>query len=231
MAPTLGRDFLPQEFDHAPQAPGFRASTENRGDTGIAILSDRLFRRLGGTPAILGTLVVISNIPYTVVGVLPAGFRLPVAPSLQLGIGPQTDIDVVLNTTMSRTSRGPGAALARLKPGVAIETAVAELEGLRMAANQARGKDESSSGLSLADILRLILSNAAALVVTGVAIGIGGSAALSRLIGGVLYGVSPTDPFAYVMVSLLLIAVALIAAYLPARRAMRLDPMMALRRE
>jgi putative ABC transport system permease protein len=86
-------------------------------------------------------------------------------------------------------------------------------------------------GARQADIQRLILSYAGALVVAGVAVGISGSAALSKLIGGVLYGVSLTDPVAYATVSLLLVAVALIAAYLPARRAMRLDPMMALRRE
>lgn len=86
-------------------------------------------------------------------------------------------------------------------------------------------------GARQADIRRMILSYAVALVGAGVAIGLSGSAVLSRLIGGVLYGVSPTDPFAYVTVSLLLVAVALIAAYLPARRAMRLDPMMALRHE
>ena len=149
VAPVLGRDFLPQEFEHAPQAPGLRASTENRSDTGIAVLSDRLFRRLGGDPGMLGESVVIGNVPYAVVGVLPPSFRLPVAPGLQLGVGPQTDIDVVLNTTVSRTSRGPGAVLARLKPGVPIETASAELEGIREAANQTRGKDETSSGLNL----------------------------------------------------------------------------------
>jgi putative ABC transport system permease protein len=86
-------------------------------------------------------------------------------------------------------------------------------------------------GAREADILRMILSYAVGLVVAGVAIGVSGSAALSTLIAGVLYGVTPTDPVAYVAVTLLLVTVAVIAAYLPARRAMRLDPMMALRHE
>lgn len=149
VAPVIGRDFLPQEFEHAPQAPGLRASTENRGDTGIAVFSDRLFRRLGGDPGMVGESVVIGNVPYTVVGVLPPSFRLPVAPSLQLGIGPRTDIDLVLNTTVGRTSRAPGAMVGRLKPGVRIDTAFVELEGIREAANLARTKDETSSGLNL----------------------------------------------------------------------------------
>jgi putative ABC transport system permease protein len=86
-------------------------------------------------------------------------------------------------------------------------------------------------GARPADILRMILSNSAALVAAGVAIGLSGSAALSGVIGGVLYGVTPTDSLAYAAVSVLLIVVALMAAYLPARRAMRLDSMMALRHE
>ena len=62
IVPALGRDFLPHEFDHAPQAPGLRASAENRSDTGIAVLSDRIFRRrLGGDPGILGKSVVIVS--------------------------------------------------------------------------------------------------------------------------------------------------------------------------
>ena len=84
-------------------------------------------------------------------------------------------------------------------------------------------------GARRSDILRLVLSQASTLVVAGVAMGLAGSVALSRLIRGVLYGVTPTDVWAYVTVSLLLMAVALAAAYLPARRAMRVAPMVALR--
>jgi predicted permease len=149
VVPVLGRDFLPHEFEHAPQAPGLRASSENRSGTGVAVLSDRLFRRLGGDPGLLGKPIVIGTVPYAAVGVLPRSFRLPVTPSLQLGVGPQTDVDVVLNTTVGRSYRGPGAALARLKPGIPIEQAVAELEGIRAAANVGRTEDESSAGLNL----------------------------------------------------------------------------------
>jgi putative ABC transport system permease protein len=149
MAPAIGRDFLPADFERAPQAPGLRPSPENRSDTGIAVLSDRLFRRLGGDLATLGESVTVNNVQYTVVGVLPPSFRLPVAPSLQLGVGPQTDVDVILNTTLGRTFRGPGAVLARLKPGTQIASAFAELEGIRKAANQTRPKNDASSDLNL----------------------------------------------------------------------------------
>jgi len=149
VAPVIGRDFLPQDFEHAPQAPGLRASAENRSDTGVAVLSDRLFRRLGGHPRLLGEPVQIGNVRYAIVGVLPPSYRLPVAPSLQLGVGARTDVDLVLNATVGRASRGPGAVLGRLKPGVRIDTAFAELEGIRQAANQSRTKDETSAGLRL----------------------------------------------------------------------------------
>jgi putative ABC transport system permease protein len=150
VAPVLGRDFLSREFEHAPHAPGLRAGAENRSDTGIAVVSDRLFRRhFGGDPLIVGRSIAIGNVSYAVIGVLPPTFRLPVPPSLQLGIGPRTDVDVVLNTTVGSTWRGPGAVLGRLKPGIAIPTAGAELETIRAAANRRPGDEGSSGDLKL----------------------------------------------------------------------------------
>ena len=154
VAPVLGRDFLPQEFEHAPAAPGLRASAENGQNTGIALLSDATFRRLGGNAALLGKPVLIANTPYTVVGVLPESFRLPVAPTLQLGVGAQTDVDIVLNATIGPTTRAPGAVLARLKPGALFETGAAELHGIRAAANQKRDEDDNTSELNL-QVVRL----------------------------------------------------------------------------
>jgi putative ABC transport system permease protein len=69
------------------------------------------------------------------------------------------------------------------------------------------------------------------LTLIGVAIGSVGSLVLGRLIVSLFYGVSPTDPIAFASVAALWIFVALIACYIPARRAMRVDPMVALRHE
>jgi putative ABC transport system permease protein len=149
VSPVIGRDFRPEEFEHAPAAPGLRPSDQNRKDTGIAILTERLFRKLGSDARLLGKPVVIAGTPYTVVGVLPSTFRLPVAPSLQLGVGSQDDVDVVLNTTIGPTSRVPGAVLGRLASGAALETAIVELQRIHAAANQTRSEDESTSDLAL----------------------------------------------------------------------------------
>lgn len=88
-----------------------------------------------------------------------------------------------------------------------------------------------ASGANRLDILRMILSHAAGLAIVGIAVGIAGAAALSKYIAGVLYGIPTHDPWAYLIVCSSLILVALAAAYLPARRAMALEPLSVLRRE
>ena len=69
------------------------------------------------------------------------------------------------------------------------------------------------------------------LVAAGVVIGIAAAAVAVRLIASMLYGLSPTDPLTYASVALLLVLVALLACLLPARRAAKIDPMVALRAE
>jgi putative ABC transport system permease protein len=69
------------------------------------------------------------------------------------------------------------------------------------------------------------------LAVLGVAIGLTGAFALMRLMRSLLFGVSASDPFTFVAISLLLAFVALLASYIPARRAARIDPMISLRCE
>ena len=82
-----------------------------------------------------------------------------------------------------------------------------------------------------ADILKLIVGQGAVLVFIGVAVGFFAALALTRLMAGLLFGVTPADWPTFTAVSLLLFAISLAATYVPARRAMKLDPMVALRGE
>ena len=86
-------------------------------------------------------------------------------------------------------------------------------------------------GAHHASILRLVLRHGVTVAASGIGIGLVASIALTRAIRSLLVGVTPTDPTTFVGVSLLLAAVALVASYVPARRAARVDPLMALRSE
>jgi len=92
--------------------------------------------------------------------------------------------------------------------------------GIRLALGATRGT-----------ILQMILRQGLELAIAGAAVGLLGALIVSHLMAGLLYGVRPTDPVTFVGVAILLIGIALLACYLPARRAMRVDPMVALRYE
>jgi ABC-type antimicrobial peptide transport system permease subunit len=86
-------------------------------------------------------------------------------------------------------------------------------------------------GATRGQVLGLVLGHGVRLTLIGVAIGAVGALALSRLITSLLYGVTPTDPATFVAVPAVLSAVAVLASYAPARRAMRVDPLVAMRAE
>jgi len=119
------------------------------------------------------------------------------------------------------------AALALLLAAVGIYGMMAYRVGQRM----------HELGLHIAlgaqrrDVLRLVLGDVAQLASLGIAIGVAGAFALTRLMTSLLFEVKPTDPATFAIVAIVLAIVALAASYVPARRAMRVDPMVALRHE
>ena len=86
-------------------------------------------------------------------------------------------------------------------------------------------------GAHSGSVMRMVLRQAALLVVSGVVVGLIGSLALSRSLSSLLFNLSPTDPLTLFGVAALLTGVALLASYLPARQATRVDPLSTLRSE
>ena len=150
------------------------------------------------------------NLPLTNVKTLEEHMRLPLAPAQLLAwlSGTFSVLALLLAAT------GLYGVMAYLVSGRTREF------GIRVAL-----------GAQRSDVLRLVLGEGLSLVGIGICFGLLMSIALTRVVQSVLYGVSATDPLTFAGVALLLAAVALLACYLPARRAMKVDPMIALRYE
>jgi putative ABC transport system permease protein len=86
-------------------------------------------------------------------------------------------------------------------------------------------------GAQRADVLRIVLGEALKLVLAGAALGLAAAFALTKLLATLLYNISATDPAIFALGTFQLIVVALAACYIPARRAIRVDPIVALRHE
>ena len=88
-----------------------------------------------------------------------------------------------------------------------------------------------SLGAQAGDIFKLVITQGLTLTLIGVVIGLAGAYAVTRAMAQLLYGITSTDPLTFVGISLLLGAVAMLACYVPTRKAIRVDPMVALRHE
>jgi ABC-type antimicrobial peptide transport system permease subunit len=118
--------------------------------------------------------------------------------------------------------------------GLAVVLAAVGLFGL-MSYSVARRTNEIGIRMALGarsqDVLRLVMRESMTLVIVGIVIGLGVALGTSRLVETLLFGLAPTDAFSLATAVLLMIAVSALAGYLPARRASRVDPMVALHQE
>ncbi|MHC4517051.1 MAG: FtsX-like permease family protein [Planctomycetota bacterium] len=124
--------------------------------------------------------------------------------------------------------------LLGLFAGIALTLASVGVYGLLQYSTAQQTHDlgiRMALGARRADVLGGVLKQGLKLALVGVALGLAGALTLTRVLSSLLYDVTPTDPLTLVCVSLVLTAVALLASYLPARRAAKVDPMQALRYE
>jgi putative ABC transport system permease protein len=126
------------------------------------------------------------------------------------------------------------AWLCGIFAGVALLLTATGIYGL-LSFSVARRTGEIGTRLALGatrgDVLKLVLRQGIGLIAIGLVAGLAGAIVLTRSLRGLLFGVRPTDPISFLLVAMLLVTVGLLASYLPARRATRIDPLSALRSE
>jgi putative ABC transport system permease protein len=146
-----------------------------------------------------------------------------------------TRTGTVLQTVSDRLApKQLTAALIAVFAGLALALAAIGIYGVLSFSVAQRTHEigvRMALGAERSEVLRMVVGEASLVALGGVLIGLAGAFALTRVIRSLLFGVSPTDPLVFAGVSVVLLAVAVLAAFLPARRAARVDPIEAIRYE
>jgi hypothetical protein len=234
---SIGRVLLPEE-DRTP------------GAHPVVILGHHLWkRRCAGDPAVVGTTVYINKSPFTIIGVLPPSFRGQSGaadPSLLVSAvrrevaaldntAPIYDVTTMNERAAKAISRYRySAVLMGLFAGLALLLAAIGIYGVIGYGVSSRTRE---LGIRLAlgaepwGIVNRIMMDGAVLILIGLVVGVAAALATTRVLTSQLYQVRPTDPTTFATTALVLIVIAMLACYLPARRASRVDPTAALRTE
>jgi putative ABC transport system permease protein len=182
-----------------------------------------------------------ASSPNLFVAVSAGGDPAALAPAVRGAItGVDRDLPLFRVTTMEKmvaeslTQRRFSMFLLGVFAALALALAVVGLYGV-MSYGVAQRTHEIGLRMALGaqarDVLRMVVGQGMALVAVGLGLGLAGALALTRVMASLLFGVSAADPLTYAGIALLLSAVALLASYIPARRATKVDPMVALRYE
>jgi putative ABC transport system permease protein len=182
-----------------------------------------------------------ADLPFLAVAMRTAGDPLSVLSAAKAAV---RTVDANLPITgassmvsMIETSTGPrrfSMILLALFSGLAATLAAIGLYGVMSYTVTQRSKElgvRLALGADRDEVLRLVLGQGMRLVLGGIGVGLVAALALTRVLRSMLFGVSTTDPMTFGLIVLLLVAVTVIATWVPARRATRTDPMVALRME
>ncbi len=234
---TIGNGLGPQFDDPPRQIVGLVGTVRENGlkrdDVGVMYIPQSQVPQ--GLTTLANSVIPLSWAVRTAAG--PMTIRIPVEQELravdgQIPISRERTMEQVVADTVARQSFN--MLLLTIFAGVALVLAAIGIYGLMSYAVEQRTQElgiRMALGADRSNVLRLIMAQGMKLAVSGVVLGLALAWGFTRLIASLLYGVKASDPTTFGLVAAILAGVALAAAYVPARRATTIDPLIALRYE